>query len=63
MTIKFYALVPSLVQILAGLIMSACGTATSIPPAMTDPDSPDWFDIELTDVQTGETFTINDYAR
>ncbi len=24
--------------------------------------TPEWFDVELTDVQTGETFTINDYA-
>jgi thiol-disulfide isomerase/thioredoxin len=24
--------------------------------------TPEWFDMELTDVQTGETFTINDYA-
>ncbi len=24
--------------------------------------TPEWFDLELTDVQTGETFTMNDYA-
>jgi len=24
--------------------------------------TPDWFDMELTDVQTGKTFTMNDYA-
>ncbi len=24
--------------------------------------TPDWFNIELTDVQTGETFSMNDYA-
>ena len=24
--------------------------------------TPDWFDMKLTDVQTGETFTMNDYA-
>jgi thiol-disulfide isomerase/thioredoxin len=24
--------------------------------------TPDWFKLELTDVQTGETFTINDFA-
>jgi thiol-disulfide isomerase/thioredoxin len=24
--------------------------------------TPDWFDLELTDAQTGESFTINDYA-
>ncbi len=30
------------------------------PPADITP--PEWFDIELTDAQTGETFTMNDYA-
>ncbi len=24
--------------------------------------TPEWFDMELTDAQTGETFTMNDYA-
>jgi len=33
--------------------------STAIPAAS---DMPDWFDIELTDVQTGDTFTMNDYA-
>ena len=43
-----------------GFIPSACapaevnGTNTVATPA--------WFDMELTDVQTGETFTMNDYA-
>ena len=32
-------------------------TATFIPTT-----TPDWFDMELTDVQTGKTFTMNDYA-
>ena len=32
----------------------------SVTPA-TKP-TPDWFNMELTDVQTGETFTMNDYA-
>jgi thiol-disulfide isomerase/thioredoxin len=30
------------------------------PPTPTAP--PEWFGMELTDVQTGETFTMNDYA-
>jgi peroxiredoxin len=30
---------------------------------LTDAESrPDWFDMEMVDVQTGETFTMNDYA-
>jgi peroxiredoxin len=41
------------------LIISAC-----VPeqPESTVVARPDWFDMELTDVQTGETFTMNDYA-
>ena len=31
----------------------------AVPTATT---TPDWFDIQLTDVQTGETFSVNDYA-
>ena len=48
--------------ILAGLLLTACGTSPSTTPPETDTDTPEWFDIELTDVQTGETFTMNDYA-
>jgi cytochrome oxidase Cu insertion factor (SCO1/SenC/PrrC family) len=50
------------------LILAACGPAQvektqPPPPAATDPGTtPDWFDMELTDVQTGESFTMNDYA-
>lgn len=31
---------------------------TTVAPTKT----PDWFDLELTDVQTDQTFTMNDYA-
>jgi cytochrome oxidase Cu insertion factor (SCO1/SenC/PrrC family) len=41
------------------LIISACASAQSESSVVTRPD---WFDMELTDVQTGETFTMNDYA-
>jgi len=45
------------------LIISACGTSTkSDDPAASIIESPEWFSMELTDVQTGETFTMNDYA-
>jgi hypothetical protein len=30
--------------------------------AESDVERPEWFDIEMTDVQTGEPFTINDFA-
>ena len=41
------------------LIISACAPAQSESTAVARPD---WFDMELTDVQTGETFTMNDYT-
>src|SRR5688572_4459973 len=54
------------------LIMSACAPAQTDIINTTEPQStvaattaaptPEWFDMELTDVQTGETFTMNDYA-
>lgn len=50
------------------LILVACQTvpqssATSeTSGATTDATTPEWFDMELTDAQTGETFTMNDYA-
>lgn len=54
------------------LILSACAPAqTQVanvpkPAATTVPTpvaaTPEWFDMELTDAQTGETFTMNDYA-
>jgi cytochrome oxidase Cu insertion factor (SCO1/SenC/PrrC family) len=45
------------------LITFACAPGqtihTPVPQATT---APEWFDMELTDVQTGETFTMNEYA-
>jgi thiol-disulfide isomerase/thioredoxin len=34
--------------------------STAVPTSTAT--TPEWFDMELTDVQTGETFTMNDYA-
>ena len=48
--------------ILTGLLLTACSTPASPPPSEPAVDTPEWFDIELTDVQTGETFTMNDFA-
>ena len=47
--------------ILTSLLLIACSSSASTPP---EPATvrPEWFDFELTDVQTGETFTMNDYA-
>lgn len=51
------------------LIVTACSpeqaVTTSVPQSTTTiatAATPDWFDMELTDAQTGETFTMNDYA-
>ena len=54
--------------VLTSLLLTACGApaSASSPESASSPkgatETPDWFDIELTDVQTGETFTMNDYA-
>jgi len=48
--------------LLAGLLSTACETSAAQPPTEAASDTPEWFDIELTDVQTGETFTMNDFA-
>ena len=45
------------------LILSACGTAAESNTSIAaDPVIPEWFSMELRDVQTGESFTMNDYA-
>lgn len=60
----------SLVFSLLVLVLPACtspqtgaaGTQESAVAPATPTTTPEWFDMELTDVQTGETFTVNDYA-
>lgn len=43
------------------LVVASCApAATEVPTVL--PDTPEWFDIELTDAQTGKTFTMSDYA-
>jgi thiol-disulfide isomerase/thioredoxin len=58
--------IPNLILtlILTSFLLTACGTSASTPPPepASNKSEWDWFDIELTDVQTGETFTMNDYA-
>jgi cytochrome oxidase Cu insertion factor (SCO1/SenC/PrrC family) len=59
--------------VVAAVILSACSasepptqepTAPEEPAATPEPavETPEWFDIELTDVSTGETFTMNDFS-
>jgi cytochrome oxidase Cu insertion factor (SCO1/SenC/PrrC family) len=42
------------------LVLTACGSADVNTPVARV--TPEWFDMELIDAQTGETFTMNDYA-
>ncbi len=60
--------------ILSSLLLTACASpaplgGTSVSTASVEPGTtatttgaPDWFDIEMTDVRTGQPFTINDFA-
>jgi len=48
--------------ILTSLFLTAYGPFASTPPPESVTDTPEWFDIELTDVQTGETFTMTNFA-
>lgn len=62
----------ALICLCSALVMSACAPAQADIINTTEPQStavptiavttPEWFDMELTDAQTGEVFTINDYA-
>ena len=38
------------------------GATTPAMETLAPTPTPEWFDVEMTDVLTGETFTINDYA-
>jgi len=53
-----------LVLPVSSLILFACMPAQkpATIAAVTPTTTPDWFDIKLTDAQTGKTFTMNDYA-
>ena len=44
------------------LIMSACTPKPSSVATVSPTTTPEWFDMQLTDVQTGKTFTMNDCA-
>ena len=64
-----------LIVLVFSLVLSACApaqtqaasTATAAPTAVhtivaTTATTPEWFSMPMTDVQTGKTFTMNDYA-
>src|SRR5690349_21048315 len=51
-----------LVCLFLASMVSACSSSPLTNPPVTVTATPAWFDMKLTDVQTGETFTMNDYA-
>jgi len=51
-----------LILILFCLLLPACDSIPVVSQPETTVESPEWFGYELTDVQTDETFTMNDYA-
>lgn len=44
------------------IFLVSCGTTITSTPTQAAGDTPEWFSMELVDVQTGETFTINDFT-
>jgi cytochrome oxidase Cu insertion factor (SCO1/SenC/PrrC family) len=48
--------------VLLALLAGACGAPSPAPTMAPTSTKPEWFGIELTDVATGETFTMNDFA-
>lgn len=46
----------------SSLQIDVTDTQRTSVPAATSTVTPDWFDVELTDVQTGQIFTMNDFA-
>ena len=62
MRIKTFIHTLILTLILSSFLLTACGASASTPPPEPESKTPEWFDFELTDVQTGGTFTMNDYA-
>ncbi len=68
MRINPFFLIRFVLVIVAGWLLSACNSAawsaapTNAPVTAATPTTPDWFNVELTDVQTGQPFTVHDFA-
>jgi thiol-disulfide isomerase/thioredoxin len=67
--VKHFAFISTLLGL--AFILSSCAPVQEDSMNVPGPQStatvvvsktPEWFDMELTDVQTGKTFTMNDYA-
>lgn len=50
------------VLLLISLVLTGCGTSQPSAPPVSPTALPEWFDFELIDVQTGESFSMNDFA-
>lgn len=50
---------PRLAVALVAILVSACAGSASPAPAST---APEWFALEMTDVRTGESFSVDDFA-
>jgi cytochrome oxidase Cu insertion factor (SCO1/SenC/PrrC family) len=48
--------------IVTTLFLAACNAAAAPGQAVTATAIPEWFSMEMTDVRTGETFTMNDFS-
>ena len=53
---------PLVLSALLLVLLGACSARAAAPAATPTAASPEWFGMELTDVVTGEVFTVNDYA-
>lgn len=51
-----------ILSVLVALVLTAYGSVAGNTSVTAESTAPEWFDMELTDIQTGEAFTMNDYA-
>ena len=54
---------PPIISVVTPAPTAPAATATSIPITSTAAALPDWFNIKMTDVRTGQTFSINRFLR
>ena len=62
MSMKRVSAAIMVILILGAGSLSACTTLVPAPESEPTSEFSNWFGYELVDVQTGETFTMNDYA-
>jgi len=62
MSIKNLRPILFILTLLSAGLLGSCTALVPAPESQPAEDAPEWFGYELVDVQTGETFTMNDYA-